>query len=94
MPSRRTSARVSLAETPLWFYVLREAELNDGRLAGVGARIVVETFHRAMEGSRNSIVREPEWRPTLATTANRFTMMDLLIFAFENNEALLAPLGD
>ena len=37
--------------TPLWFYVLREAELNDGRLKGVGARIVAETFHRAMEGS-------------------------------------------
>ena len=33
-----------LADTPLWFYVLREAELNDGRLTGVGARLVVETF--------------------------------------------------
>ena len=30
----------------------------------------------------------------LSGTANRFTMMDLLIFAFENNKALLAPLGD
>jgi len=26
--------------TPLWFYVLREAEFNAGRLKGVGARIV------------------------------------------------------
>ena len=44
--------------TPLWFYILREAELNNGRLKGVGARIVAETFHRAMEGSRFSIVRD------------------------------------
>ena len=50
--------------TPLWFYVLREAELNDGVLKGAGARIVAETFHRAMEGSQHSIVRDPAWRPT------------------------------
>lgn len=83
-----------VSETPLWFYILREAELNDGKLTGVGARIVAETFHRAMEGSRNSIVREPDWRPMLSGVTNRFTMMDLLVFAFQNNESLLAPLGD
>ena len=45
--------------TPLWFYILREAEFNGGRLAGVGGRIVAETFHRAMEGSasRSSATR-------------------------------------
>ena len=32
-----------LDRTPLWFYILREAELNGGKLAGVGARIVAET---------------------------------------------------
>ena len=46
-------------KTPLWFYILREAELNGGKLNGVGARIVAETFHRAMEGSQHSIVRDP-----------------------------------
>jgi hypothetical protein len=80
--------------TPLWFYVLREAELNDGRLAGVGARIVAETFHRAMEGSRHSIVRHPAWRPTLGAKPNRFTMMDLLLVAYDDDEQVLAPLGD
>ena len=48
-----------LKDTPLWFYILREAELNGGKLKGVGARIVAETFHRAMEGSQFSIVRDP-----------------------------------
>ena len=52
-----------LRDTPLWFYVLREAEFNAGRLKGVGARIVAETFHRAMEGSQ--IVDRP--RPRVAS---------------------------
>lgn len=80
--------------TPLWFYILREAELAGGRLTGVGARIVVETFHRAMEGSRHSILRDPSFRPFLGDVPGRFTMPDLLLFAFEGKKSLLAPLGD
>lgn len=80
--------------TPLWFYILREAELNGGRLTGVGGRIVAEVFHRAMEGSRISIVREPSWCPTLGPDRDTFRMVDLLLFAFENRLDLLAPLGD
>ena len=82
-----------LKDTPLWFYILREAELNAGRLKGVGARIVAETLHRAMEGSETSIVRDPAWRPTLGPNNNTFRMVDLLLFAFEGKKALLAPLG-
>jgi len=85
--------RALLRDTPLWFYVLREAELNGGRLAGVGARIVAETFHRAIEGSSTSIVRDPSWRPTLGPNRDTFRMVDLLLFAFRGREALLAPLG-
>lgn len=83
-----------LADTPLWFYCLREAELNGGRLTGVGARLVVETIHRAMEGSTHSIVRSPGFRPALGAVAGRFRMADLLLFAFEGDKSLLAPLGD
>jgi hypothetical protein len=82
-----------LKNTPLWFYILREAELNAGRLKGVGARIVAETFHRAMEGSQTSIVRDPTWRPTLGPDSSTFRMVDLLLFAFEGKKNLLAPLG-
>jgi hypothetical protein len=82
-----------LENTPLWFYVLREAELNGGRLKGVGARIVAETLHRAMEGSQFSIVRDPAWTPTLGPDAATFRMSDLLLFAFEGKKDLLAPLG-
>jgi Animal haem peroxidase len=83
-----------LDDTPLWFYILREAELNNGRLTGVGGRIVAETFHRAMEGSRSSIVRDPSWRPRLGPDNNTFRMTDLLMFAFKGQKNQLAPLGD
>jgi hypothetical protein len=79
--------------TPLWFYILREAELNNGRLTGVGARIVAETFQRAMEGSAASIVRDPGWRPSLGPNNTTFRMVDLLLFACEGKRKLLAPLG-
>ena len=83
-----------LSNTPLWFYILREAELGNGKLRGVGARIVAETLHRAMEGSQVSIVREPDWRPTLGLNSTTFRMVDLLLFAFQGRKNLLAPLGD
>ncbi len=82
-----------LKDTPLWFYILRESELNGGKLRGVGARIVAETFHRAMEGSQFSIVRDPAWRPTLGPNSTTFRMVDLLLFAFEGKKTLLAPVG-
>jgi hypothetical protein len=83
-----------LQDTPLWFYILREAEFNAGKLKGVGARIVTETFHRAMEGSTFSIVRNPSFKPSLGPNNQTFRMVDLLLFAFEGKKALLAPLGD
>jgi hypothetical protein len=83
-----------LENTPLWFYILREAELNGGRLTGVGARIVAETLHRAIEGSRNSIIRDPAFKPRFGPNNSTFDMRDLLFFAFEGKKALLNPLGD
>jgi hypothetical protein len=82
-----------VTDTPLWFYILREAELNQGRLAGVGARIVAETFHRVMEGSTFSIVRDPAWRPQLGPDPNTFRMVDLLLFAANGKASVLNPLG-
>jgi Animal haem peroxidase len=84
-----------LERTPLWFYILREAELNHGKLTGVGARIVVETIHRAMEGSKISILRDTAFEPSFGPNAPaKFEMRDLLFFAFEGKKALIAPLGD
>jgi hypothetical protein len=83
-----------LQRTPLWFYILREAEFNGGKLKGVGARIVAETLHRAMEGSNHSIVRDEDFRPSLGPNNQTFRMTDLLFFAFQGKKELLNPLGD
>ena len=82
-----------LQNTPLWFYILREAEINNGKLTGVGARIVAETFQRAMEGSDQSIVRDTAFKPSLGPNNTTFRMVDLLFFAFEGKKALLNPVG-
>jgi hypothetical protein len=82
-----------VTQTPLWFYILREAETGNGRLRGVGARIVAETFHRALEGSRFSILRSPGFRPRHGRDENTFEMTDLLFFAFAGKKSGINPLG-
>jgi hypothetical protein len=89
----QTQRQALVQNTPLWFYILREAEFNAGRLKGVGARIVAETFHRAIEGSQFSIVNDTAFHPTLGPNNTTFRMVDLLLFAFEGKKSLLAPLG-
>jgi hypothetical protein len=88
-----TQRNALITNTPLWFYLLREAEFNQGRLGGVGARIVAETFHRAIQGSTFSIVRDTAFRPSLGPDNTTFRMVDLLMFAFEGKAALLNPNG-
>lgn len=70
---------------PLWYYVLREAELHcDGlRLGPVGGRIVAEVLIGLLKADRLSFLRvEPNWKPTLpAAQPGRFEMADLLRFA-------------
>jgi hypothetical protein len=74
--------------TPLWFYVLREAQLqHDGlQLGDVGADIVGRVFVAMLALDRNSyLADEPRWRPTLpnrfGNVTGRFTIADLLAYA-------------
>jgi hypothetical protein len=50
------------ADTPLWYYLLKESELryNGNRLGPVGSRIIAETFHAALHLDPHSIVNHPE----------------------------------
>ena len=79
-------AELGLAgETPLWFYVLREAEmLAEGRRLGpTGGRIVAEVLVGLLKGDPSSFLRrEPAWKPDLPSAEEgTFTMLDLLRFA-------------
>ena len=70
--------------TPLWYYILKEAELAGGTLlAGVGARLVAEVFIGLLQMDPSSyMAQNPIWRPTLPSrTRGTFTMVDLLTFA-------------
>ncbi|GAA0970319.1 hypothetical protein GCM10009555_019020 [Acrocarpospora macrocephala] len=80
-----------LSATPLWFYIFRESELNDGLLDGVGARIMADVFHRSIEASHHSMIRDPAWRPSLGPDSHTFRIVDLLLHAFEANADLLNP---
>lgn len=80
--------------TPLWFYILREAEHAGGKLSGIGGRIAAETFHRAIEGSRTSFLRLPAWRPMAGGTHPKgFGMVDLLRRAYDGAAGELRPLS-
>ena len=94
LASLSKSARAELETvTPLWFYVLREAELNEGKLGTVGGRIVAETFHRAIEGGAISILRDPSFAPSLGPDPQTFRMTDLLRVAYDASRGELRPLS-
>jgi hypothetical protein len=66
--------------TPLWFYVLREAQVTaDGQHLGpVGGRIVAEVIIGLMKGDRQSYLRQdPDWTPTYGPDGS-FGTVDLL----------------
>jgi hypothetical protein len=80
-----------LRSTPLWFYVLCEAQKRVGRdgrpragahLGPVAGRIVAEVLVGLLEGDPTSYLgREPAWRPTELGTGGRFKMADLVEIA-------------
>jgi Animal haem peroxidase len=76
-------------KTPLWYYVLKEAEIvGQGKHLGpLGSRIVAEVFYGLMLGDPNSFKRQrPDWTPTLpAAQPGTFTMADLLRFVNDIN---------
>jgi hypothetical protein len=71
--------------TPLWYYVLKEAETVEGglQLGPVGGRIVAEVILGLLQRDPASYFRvDPAWRPTLPSRdSGDFTMVDFLTFA-------------
>jgi len=74
-------------EAPLWFYILKEAELapyNGERLGPVGGRIMAEVLVGLLQRDPNSyLYLDPGWKPVppLAPTTGTFTFVDLLRYA-------------
>jgi hypothetical protein len=84
-------ASTFVGNCPLWFYILREAELLGGssHLGPVGGTIVAEVLAGLILEDRHSFLAQwPDWRPTLPSAPDRsspqdkhFTMADLINFA-------------
>lgn len=82
----RSNNNLLLKRTPLWYYVLKEAEvMNQGNQLGpVGGSIVGEVFIRLLKQSKDSFLNDPDWRPRFGVTdgdPNSFRIVDLLRFA-------------
>jgi hypothetical protein len=73
-----------LERTPLWFYVLAEAQAlaNGQHLGPVGSTIVAEVLVGLVRRSEGSILRAPYWRPSLPRAERgAYTLSDLLRLA-------------
>jgi hypothetical protein len=71
-------------ETPLWLYILREADVHGGgeRLGEVGGRLVAEVLLGLLDADPESYrVLDPGWGPTLPAAGERFGVLDLLVGA-------------
>ncbi|GAB2461239.1 peroxidase family protein [Jatrophihabitans fulvus] len=80
------SARADLeGRAPLWYYVLREAEVLTGgaHLGPVGGRIVAETLIGLLAADPMGYLQvDPLWRPNLpSAAAGHFTLADLVTMA-------------
>lgn len=73
------------ASTPLWFYVLKEAEVMEGglRLGPVGSHIIGKVFVDLLKADRASFLSaKPDWTPELpSATSGTYRITDLLKFA-------------
>jgi hypothetical protein len=71
--------------TPLWFYILKEAELleNGVRMGPVGSRIVGEVFIGLLKADKDSYLAvDRSWKPVLPSAhPGQFRITDLLTFA-------------
>jgi hypothetical protein len=83
----RPIASSFVQSTPLFYYILKEAQLReDGlRLGAMGGRIVAEVFIGLLQLDPDSYLSvQPNWMPTLPThggTPQSFRMIDFLTFA-------------
>ena len=70
--------------TPLFYYVLKEAELMEQglRLGPVGGRVVAEVLIGLLQSDPAAFsVVQPGWEPTLQNPGSAFRMVDFLRFA-------------
>ncbi len=89
------------AATPLWYYILKEAQvLGDGgnRLGPAGSRILAEVFVGLLQTDPEAFLhkdQQPGWTPTLpAAFPGTFAMADLLRYVEAKTGGFLNPINE
>lgn len=61
--------------TPLFYYILRESEINNGgqRFGPVGSAILMEVFGGMLTYCTTSVLKEPDWNPDPGVSKERYT---------------------
>ena len=61
-------------KTPLFYYILRESELNNGgqRLGPVGSAILMEVFGGMLKHCKSSFLKESTWNPDPCVSKERY----------------------
>lgn len=81
------SGGLLLKKTPLWYYILKEAEqLSQGNQLGpVGGGIITEVFVRLLKQTKDSILSDSAWRPQFGLLPGvdpfNYRIVDILRFA-------------
>jgi len=71
-------------EAPLWYYILKEAEIEGKglRLGSVGSCIVADVFAGLVCADPLSYVnRQPDWKPVFPKKAGDYELRDIIVFA-------------
>lgn len=78
----KESRRLGMEGTPLWFYILKEAEeLGHGgeHLGPVGSTLLGEVFLSILQCDDRSFLKiHPKWQPELGRTAGQFDFVDMI----------------
>lgn len=74
-----------LKKTPLWYYILKEAEVLHGgnQMGPVGGRIIAEVFMRLLAENEDSFLNNADWQPRFGVQSgvSTYKIVDLLRFA-------------
>lgn len=79
-----TPGETGMSDTPLWLWMLKEAELRTGgqHLGPVAGRVISEVLLGLLWHDKASYLRAASnWSPPLASTPGQFTITDLLTVA-------------
>ena len=82
------SRLIGLDATPLWFYILKEAEVlgHGGEHMGpVGSTLLGECFLSILCADDQSYLKvHPKWKPTMGREEGKFDFRDLINFVYPN----------